>query len=188
MATFELKSNLPEATQNEIDRVKAISSALRTTSETNFYNALLPYFTNVVVRYDADDLILEAEGNTLPTGYSGFKQGGLFRKLDESGWNLYVNVGTSTDAVWNVITGTAVASSSPSASVSPSSSASSSPSASVSPSSSASSSTSASVSPSASESASSSASQSPSASPSPSSSTSASASPSVSPSPSFPAV
>lgn len=204
MASFELKKDLPVETRERLEELLAKEDAgiTLTTTEQNFIDALEPYQDNRVISYDtdrrlsttqdaeSDALILEAEGNTLPSGYEGFKQGARFYHLDEAGFNVYINVGTSTNAVWNIITGAAV----PSSSVSPSESASISPSssssASVSPSSSESSSESASVSPSASESPSASVSPSssespsvsPSASESPSSSESSSESPSISPS------
>lgn len=99
MANFELKAQLPKTAQDEIDRVNAIASAKRTTAETNFLNARLQYVTNRVIRYDttraftpqspntqdsqqtdhtSTALILEAEGNTLPDGYEGFKKGQFF--------------------------------------------------------------------------------------------------------------
>lgn len=160
MASFELKADLPLSDQQEIDRIVAIDSAVRTAKEAAFLASREPYIANKVYRSDDDGLILEAEGNTLPTSYSGFKAGALFRDLDKLGRVLYTNVGTSTSAVWQVLGATAVSSTSPSASLSPSSS--------VSPSVSPSKSPSSSVSPSVSPSYSPSASQSPSASVSPS--------------------
>jgi len=133
MSAFELKSQLPKSTQDEIDRIEAIASAKRTSQETNFLAALLPYRTNVVLHYDKDNLIIEAEGNTLPTGYEGFKQGAFFRDLDKSGMNIYVNVGDSDSASWSLLGGQVI-SASPSLSFSPSPSASPSLSSSASPS------------------------------------------------------
>jgi len=103
MPTFELIADLPESDRNEIYRILAISASNRTTQEVAFLASRSPYQENEVVRYDSDDLILEAEGNTLPTGYSGFKQGAFFRDLDKSGNNLYFNTGTSTSAVWSQV-------------------------------------------------------------------------------------
>lgn len=199
MPTFELKSQLPKATQNELERVNAISSDRRTATEAAFLASRSQYVNNRVLRYDtagyvtpqnpnpqlSTDLILEAEGDTLPTGYSGFKLGAFFRLTSKtSGRNLYVNVGSSSSASWQLPNDTVVSSQSPSSSTSPS--ASKSPSASVSPShsASASKSPSASLSRSASKSTSPSSSKSPSASVSPSASGSPSSSVSVSQSPS----
>jgi len=92
MASFELKSQLSQRDQDEINRIDGIASASRTPSETSFATSRAPYFKNKVLRYDttgivteqnpnpqsSSDLILEAEGETLPTGYSGFKQGATF--------------------------------------------------------------------------------------------------------------
>lgn len=223
MARFELKKDLPRITQDEIDRIEAIDSGVRSTNEANFLTSLAPYLTNRVLRWDTGNRmtpqdtdpatsstdIIEAEGNTLPTGYAGFKQGAIFYKLNKNGRNTYINVGDEDSAVWslpgNIVdspsaspsfspsasasasgSASGSASQSPSGSQSPSASASASlsPSASASPSGSQSpsSSVSASQSPSASGSASASKSQSPSGSPSPSASASKSASASLSPS------
>src|SRR3990167_759938 len=132
MPSFELKSQLSQRTQDEITRIEAIASAQRTTTEANFLTALAPYRTNAVLRYDttaiktpqnpnpqaSTDDIIEAEGNTLPTAYSGFKQGALFRDLDKSGMNIYINVGTNTSASWTLLG--QIMSASPSLSLSPS--------------------------------------------------------------------
>ena len=128
MSSFELKSNLSKDTQAELARIEAIDSGNRTTTETSFLTALAPYRTNRVLRWDNDliksptqpdhtstDNILEAEGNTLPTGYSGFKQGAIFYLLNRTGRNVYINTGSSTSAIWSV-PGTEVASESKSAS------------------------------------------------------------------------
>src|SRR3990167_4143703 len=108
MARFEIKETLPAETQAELTRIEAISSGLRTTGESNFLTALDPYRENRVLRWDvtgiasaqnprpyvpATDDILEAEGNTLPTGYAGFKQGAIFYDLDKTERNAYVNTG-----------------------------------------------------------------------------------------------
>ena len=81
MAIFRIKEDLPRETRDELTRIEAKSSGLRTTTEANFLTALLPYRTNRVLRWDttlvqgstsaghlSTDNILEAEGNSLPTG------------------------------------------------------------------------------------------------------------------------
>src|SRR3990167_1691484 len=185
MAKFLRKQDLSKDDQAELARIEAKSSGLRTTTEANFLTALDPYRTNRILRWNTDsvtdpqnprnrasgDLILEAEGNTLPTGDSGFQTGAIFYDLDKTGGNVYRNTGTSDSAIWTAVMG-AVASPSKSASPSASASRSLSPSAS----------TSKSESKSASPSASGSKSKSPSPSLSPSASESASASKSLSPS------
>jgi len=102
MATFELISSLPVKTREELTRIQALSSGHRTTQEAAFLTALDPYIDNQVLRYDGSndateveltDLIIEAEGNTVPQSYEGFKQGALFRDLDKAGMNIYINVG-----------------------------------------------------------------------------------------------
>lgn len=192
MPSFELKSDLPIATQLEIDRIEDIATADRTVAEASFLASREPYRVNAVLRYrtsltatpaSTSDLIIEAEGNTVPTGYSGFKKGATFRDLDKSGLNVYINVGTDTSASW-VLMGAENYSPSPSPSLSASLSPSLSPSlsASLSPSLSASRSPSVSVSLSQSRSPSVSTSLSPSLSASPSASVSPSISVSLSPS------
>ena len=128
MSTFELLSQLSKRDQKKILKILAIDSASRTSAEASFLAARLPYQDNEIVRYgaktdlaDESGLILEAEGNSLPTGYSGFKVGAFFRDLDKTGNNLYLNTGTITSAVWSLV-GFQVPSSSPSlsASLSPS--------------------------------------------------------------------
>jgi len=106
MSTFELKSQLHKRDQIELDRILALPVAARQASDTAFLNARLQYATNKVRRYASDAAItpqnpqteqsasdiLEAEGNTLPTSYSGFAKGCIFRVLNKLGRNLYINV------------------------------------------------------------------------------------------------
>ena len=129
MAKFVLKEDLPKSTQEEITRIEAITSTSRTTAEANFLTALAPYRTNRVLRYDTEVVttpqsprdrtqdILEAEGNTLPTGLTGFKVGATFYKIDDTGMVHYINTGTNTSAIWSKL-GSQVVSSSPSLSAS----------------------------------------------------------------------
>lgn len=102
MSAFKIKENLPQATRDEIDRISAIPSAQRLQSEADFLTALAPYLVNEVISYDADGLILQASGTTLPTGDSGFIKGAIFIKTDASGNGFYINTGTSSSAVWNL--------------------------------------------------------------------------------------
>ncbi len=101
--TFELKANLPQETQKEIDRISAIASGLRSASEAAFLTALAPYVTNEVLEYDSAGLIAKAAGNTLPTSYAGFKKGAQFIKKNATGNGLYGNTGDETSATWNLI-------------------------------------------------------------------------------------
>lgn len=103
MATFVLKSQLPKSTQDEIDRIQAIPTALRITKESGFLTSMTPYLTNEVMLSDSTGLILMAAGNTLPTGLTGFKKGALFIKKNASGNGLYGNTGDETSATWNLI-------------------------------------------------------------------------------------
>lgn len=146
MAIFKLKRDLPRTTKDKLTRVEALSSGIRSDGENDFLTALTPYRYNRVLRWDIDyalypigeapvtgtDDILEAEGRTLPTGDSGFKQGAIFYLLNTGrGRNAYVNVGTSTSATWS-LPAPESAVSSESESASPSASLSQSPSASAS--------------------------------------------------------
>ena len=103
MAEFQTRDNLPVKDKVELERIMGITSAMRSTVEAAFYAALLPYVTNEIISRDDDDLIVLAAGNTLPTGYEGFKHGSTFIKLDSADKALYENTGTSTSAAWNLI-------------------------------------------------------------------------------------
>jgi len=113
MAAFELKEQLNRKTRDELVRIEAIESGQRSSGEADFLTALSPYRTNRVIFWDSllisspqnnlkhfgsrlvsTDDILEAEGNTVPTGYSGFKHGAFFIHLDETGANKYINTGS----------------------------------------------------------------------------------------------
>jgi len=107
MAKFFVKSDLPMSTQNEIDRISAISSSLRTTAEVAFLTALDPYLYNEIMSRDENGDILQAGGNTLPTGYEDFAVGATFIKKDNTGQAIYENVGTTSSASWNLIGSTA---------------------------------------------------------------------------------
>jgi len=105
MASFEIKQELPQKTRQEIDRIEAIDSGLRTTKEAAFLVALAPYLTNEVIARDEERDIIEAAGETLPTGYSGFAKSATFRKTDvASGTKArYENVGDTGSASWNLL-------------------------------------------------------------------------------------
>jgi len=78
---FEILTDLPATTQLEIARIQAIDSTKRLTSESNFLTSMAPYLTNSIVLTDSAGVILNAAGNSLPTGYANFKKGALFRLL-----------------------------------------------------------------------------------------------------------
>lgn len=99
MATFQVKSDLTVAQRKEIDRISAISAALRTTEESAFLTALAPYLTNQIILSDENGLIVVAAGETLPTSYSGFSTGAIF--IDLSTGVVYTNLGDSTTADWD---------------------------------------------------------------------------------------
>jgi len=84
MGAFKLKTQLPRTTQDEIDRIQAIATGLRNTTETNFLTALRDYLYNEVILEDSADRIVIAAGITVPTGDSGFKKGAVFIKKDAS--------------------------------------------------------------------------------------------------------
>lgn len=96
---FEIKSDLPYETRQEIDRIQAIPSAQRLTTEANFLTALAPYLTNQILLQDPDGLIVIASGNTVPTSYPNFKVGGLFIDVDSTA--IYYNSGTALEATWD---------------------------------------------------------------------------------------
>lgn len=100
---FEIKTDLDIKTQNEIARIEAIDSTLRTASETAFLTALAPYLTNDIISFDVDGYILQASGLTVPTSYPGFAKGATFIKTDASGKSVYENTGSITVAAWNLI-------------------------------------------------------------------------------------
>lgn len=100
---FEIKSDLPVATQNKIDYIEAIASSQRTTAQAAFLTALTPYRTNTIISVDENGLIIAASGLTVPTGYEGFAKGATFTKTDATGAGLYNNTGTTSSAVWTII-------------------------------------------------------------------------------------
>jgi hypothetical protein len=63
MAAFKIKEDLPVEVRNEIDRIEAIDSGLRTTNEANFLTALDPYLANRVLRWDTT--LLDSPQNNL---------------------------------------------------------------------------------------------------------------------------
>lgn len=104
--TFVTKTDLPQKTQDEIDRIQAIASAQRTTSEAALLTSLAPYLTNEIISRDSEDLILKAAGNTVPTGATGFKKGATFIDKDAVAGGLYQNTGDETSATWVAIADT----------------------------------------------------------------------------------
>lgn len=99
--TFKTKNTLPYATQKEMERILAISSAQRTTVEANFLTSLAPYVTNEIILSNASGEIVTASGSEVPTGASGFIKGATFVKTDVSGVIItFKNIGTITSAVW----------------------------------------------------------------------------------------
>lgn len=107
MATFQVKTDLPQATQAEINRISAIASAQRTTPEADFLTARSDYLYNQILLKDGDLNISIAQGRTLPTGLSGFAVGAYFIKSNATtGENSnYQNVGTTTSASWKLVDG-----------------------------------------------------------------------------------
>ena len=107
MATFQVKTDLPQATQAEINRISAIASAQRTTPEADFLTARSDYLYNQILLKDGDLNISIAQGRTLPTGLSGFAVGAYFIKSNATtGENSnYQNVGTTSSASWKLVDG-----------------------------------------------------------------------------------
>jgi len=106
---FEIKSDLPIATQNKIDYIQAITPGNRTVNQTAFLTSLAPYLTNLVISVGTDGLITTASGLTVPTGYSGFRKGATFIKTDATGNGTYMNTGTTTVAAWDLVDQSATA-------------------------------------------------------------------------------
>lgn len=100
---FKLKTDLPTATRNEITRVLAISSGLRTTEEAAFIAQIdQDYLYNEVELRNAAGEIYIASGHTVPEGVSGFAPGGFYTKTNAAaGENpTYQNVGDATTAAF----------------------------------------------------------------------------------------
>ena len=109
MAKFELKSDLSVSFQVRLAQLLAKQAALGATGltaeETAFLTARKPYQKNRVITWDTRDIlsaqqpnptdnpqILEAEGESLPTGYPNFKQWAIFLLLGHAGRNSFTNV------------------------------------------------------------------------------------------------
>lgn len=105
MANFQVKTDLPIATQKEIDRISAIASAQRTSVESAFLTSLSDYLYNKKDVVDEDGYIVIAQGHTLPTGLAGFAKSALFRKTNVATGSkaLYENIGDVDSAVWDVL-------------------------------------------------------------------------------------
>ena len=98
MAIFELLTDLPIRTRERVLAILDTPANERPAQDQAFIDARTPYLTNEVLRYDSNDYILEAEGNSIPTGYEGFKKGAFFRLLTGQNAGLYVNAGNECDA------------------------------------------------------------------------------------------
>lgn len=107
MANFQVKSDLPIKTQQEIDRVLAIASAQRTTVEADFLTAIGDVIYNQKLLLNSDSQIVIAKGRTVPTGVAGFQTGAFFIKEDQTASMnpTYRNVGDATTSVWQQIEG-----------------------------------------------------------------------------------
>lgn len=97
---FKIKENLPKSVQAKIVVLQNKQAYELDQVEADFLLALNPYLTNKVISYDADGLILEASGNSLPTGDTGFGKGSRFTLKNATGNGSYINVGDETGAVW----------------------------------------------------------------------------------------
>src|SRR4051812_37405834 len=115
MATFETLDTLPIGDQLEIARIQAISAEFRTDEEVAFLAARQLAIDNTILITDADGLILSAEGDSTPDNYEGFRLGCLFFVINENDRNIYLNVGSSTNAIWSLVSRGTVNSQSPSA-------------------------------------------------------------------------
>lgn len=102
MARFQILSDLPQATQDEIARVSAIASAQRTSVESAFLTSRADYLYNEILSENAAGDITRAAGRTLPVGLSGFAVNAEFNLLDANGAYFTVarNIGSTTEAAW----------------------------------------------------------------------------------------
>jgi hypothetical protein len=102
---FALKKDLPFTDQEEIDRLVSIPVAQRTASESAWLATREQYQYNAVIQENDDGYIVEAQGNTLPSGTSGFLKGATFHLLnaDYSLRGLYENTGDETTSVWKAV-------------------------------------------------------------------------------------
>lgn len=101
---FEVLTDLPFQTQQEVARIQAKSSGVRTTVEAEFLTNLAPYLNNSVI-LKVGSLIYIASGTTVPDAYEGFAKGALFIKTDAADGTkgLYENQGTTSDCDFNKI-------------------------------------------------------------------------------------
>lgn len=101
---FEILTDLPFQQQQEVARIQAKDSGVRTTAEADFLTSLAPYLVNTVL-LKVSSLIYIASGTTVPDAYEGFAKGALFIKTDAADGvkGLYENIGTTSDCDFNKI-------------------------------------------------------------------------------------
>lgn len=102
---FPVKADLPFADQQLLVNTLAVPVAQRTASQSAYLTARATYIYNEIFTRDSAGDILGAQGQTLPTGYTGFAKGATFIVIDASN-NIraqYENTGTNTSAIWKVI-------------------------------------------------------------------------------------
>ncbi|KKP97249.1 MAG: hypothetical protein UR99_C0017G0032 [Candidatus Moranbacteria bacterium GW2011_GWD2_36_12] len=102
---FLLKSQLDSKTRQEIDRISAIASGLRTTAEAGLLTSLAPYLTNRLEQEDSEGNILVCAGQTVPTdGETGFAKGCVFIKENATSGVAckYENKGDETSCLFTI--------------------------------------------------------------------------------------
>lgn len=103
MATkFQVLTDLPSATQIEIARIQAISSANRKTFESNFLSNYNDYIKNEVLQRDSAGNVMLARGVTVPQGLAGFASGAVFFIRDATAGQLSIweNTGDTSSSVF----------------------------------------------------------------------------------------
>ncbi len=105
VSTFQTKEDLNEVDEAELDRILDIESDFRTASESQWLTRRAIYIYNEIIDEDDAGNILEAQGQTLPTGYSGFSKGAIFRIVDTANnlRGMYENTGTTSAAIWKAV-------------------------------------------------------------------------------------
>lgn len=104
--TFQIITDLPVKTQNEVVRIQAIPSGQRMTSEAGFLTALGSALTNKIFSFDTDGLIVYASCvGTPPDAATGFKKGALIVQTNAGSTTkgLFTNTGDETSASWDLL-------------------------------------------------------------------------------------
>ena len=104
---FPVLNDLPQAEQNEINRINAIPANSRKGSEVSHLAARSTVVSNVILDKDPAGNITRCESNAAPTTtVAGFAKGCLWYNTAAAVGNngAYINVGTTTVAQWQQVT------------------------------------------------------------------------------------